>query len=483
MNIKEPRAWLLVDLGYGDAAKGATVDYLARAEPVRTVVRFNGGPQAGHNVVTSDGRHHTFAQFGSASFVPGVLTHLSRDVLVNPLNAFREAEHLRAVGVCDAFERLVVHPDCLVITPYHVAANRLREIARGADRHGSCGMGIGETVADALAFPDGALRVGELAAPDVVARKLDATRERLHEALRDVRARLGDAGDAGLATFSDPELIGRYADCALAYAARVSLGDEDWLRARMRAGVTVFEPAQGTLIDEDRGFHPHTTWSRTTLANAEALLRATDFGGEVTRVGLVRAYATRHGAGPFVPEDAAMTARLPEPHNPPGDWQGAMRCGPLDLVATRYALAVNPGVDRLAISHLDFLDDPDCAANGWPFCRRYAHGGAPQRALASYDGSGLVGDLRPAPRPDLAHQERLGRLLARCAPVVERVAPAEALELIEQELSRPVALRAWGPTAAHRAFGAASAASAPPDPVPYDPTGRSAGAGPVLQHA
>jgi adenylosuccinate synthase len=484
----QSRAWLLVDLGYGDAAKGATVDYLARAEPVRTVVRFNGGPQAGHNVVTPEGRHHTFAQFGSASFVPGVLTHLSRDVLVNPLNAFREEAHLRAVGVHDAFERLAVHPDCPVITPYHVAANRLREIARGADRHGSCGMGIGETVADALAFPDGALRAGELAAPDVVARKLVATRARLHAALRDVRPRLGGAGDAELATFSDRELIGRYADCAGAYAARVALGDEGWLRARMRTGVTVFEPAQGTLIDEDHGFHPHTTWSRTTLANAEALLRATDFGGEVRRVGLVRAYATRHGAGPFVPEDAAMTARLRDPHNRPGDWQGAMRCGPLDLVATRYALAVNPGVDRLAVSHLDWLDDPDCVARGWPFCRRYAHGGAAQPALASYDGAGLLCDLRPAPRPKLAQQERLTHLLARCAPVVERVAPAEALDLIEQELSRPVALRAWGPTAAHRAFRAgrastAPAASAPHDPVPYDPTRRSAGAGPVLQRA
>src|SRR5919198_6502476 len=166
------KAWLLVDLTYGDAAKGATVDFLARREPVHTVVRFNGGPQAGHNVVTPDGRHHTFAQFGSASFVPGVLTYLSRFVLVNPLNAFREAAHLRAVGAADAFDRLVVHPDCLVITPYHVAANRLREIARGAGRHGSCGMGIGETVADSLDSPDEALRARDLGRPSVVARKL-----------------------------------------------------------------------------------------------------------------------------------------------------------------------------------------------------------------------------------------------------------------------------------------------------------------------
>lgn len=447
------KVWLLVDLTYGDAAKGATVDFLARSEPVRTVVRFNGGPQAGHNVVTPDGRHHTFSQFGSASFVPGVLTYLSRFVLVNPLNAFREAAHLRAVGVPDAFDRLIVHPECLVVTPYHVATNRLREIARGANRHGSCGEGIGETVADALAFPHEALLVRDLATPNVVGRKLQGVRERMRGALRDVLPQLSGASVGSacdeLAVLCDPQLIDQYVDCARAFSARATIGDEEWLRAKVGDGVTVFEPAQGTLIDEDHGFHPHTTWSRTTLTNAETLLRETAFAGEVTRMGLVRAYATRHGTGPFVTEDGDMTAMLPDPYNLPGDWQGAMRCGPFDFVATRYALAVNPGVDRLAISHLDCLEG---FSRGWSFCRRYAHAGAPQDALAAYDGGGRIVELRPAPRPDLAHQERLTGLLGQCVPVVERAHPQRAIDLVEQETGRPVCLCAWGPTAIDRAF-------------------------------
>jgi adenylosuccinate synthase len=462
----EPKAWLLVDLTYGDAAKGATVDYLARAEPVHTVVRFNGGPQAGHNVVTPDGRHHTFSQFGSASFLPDVLSYLSKYVLVNPLNAFREAAHLRAVGVYDAFERLVVHPDCPVITPYHVAANRLREVARGVNRHGSCGMGIGETVADSLAFPDGALRVRDLAVPSVVARKLDAARERMCQALRDVLPQRSPpsggegAGKAGgepaelaeLAAFSDPQLIDRYVDCAQAYVARITLGDEDWLRASVRRGVTVFEPAQGTLIDEDYGFHPHTTWSHTTLANAEALLRESDFDGEVVRIGLLRSYATRHGAGPFVPDDPAIAGGLADPYNPPGHWQGAMRCGPFDFVATRYALAVNSDVDWLAVSHLDCLDQLGGITHDWPYCRRYVHEGVLQPGLACYDGGAMVTGLRRAPRADLTHQEKLTELLMHCAPVVECVDRSGALDLIEQEAGLPVGLCAWGPTAADRAF-------------------------------
>ena len=90
---------IVVDLGYGDSGKGGVVDWLCAnpgvgwlgsAGPVHAVVRFNGGAQAAHNVVTPDGRHHTFAQFGSGSFTPGVRTHLSRFMLVDPLHEVDE---------------------------------------------------------------------------------------------------------------------------------------------------------------------------------------------------------------------------------------------------------------------------------------------------------------------------------------------------------------------------------------------------------
>ena len=132
---------IVVDLGYGDAGKGTVVDWLcarrgAAPRVPRTVVRFNGGAQAAHNVVTPDGRHHTFAQFGSGMFTPGVRTHLSRFMLVDPLALASEAAHLADVGVPDALDRLSVHRDALLSTPFHRAANRARERARRAARHG-----------------------------------------------------------------------------------------------------------------------------------------------------------------------------------------------------------------------------------------------------------------------------------------------------------------------------------------------------------
>ncbi|MBO0814637.1 MAG: adenylosuccinate synthetase, partial [Actinobacteria bacterium] len=173
---------IVVDLGYGDAGKGTVVDWLCSRDgsrPVHTVVRFNGGAQAAHTVVTRDGRCHAFAQVGSGTFTHGVRTHLSRFVLVDPLALAAEAAHLARIGVPGALDLLTVDRDALLATPYHQAANRAREIARGQRRHGSCGMGIGETASYALAHPRDAPRVGDCAAPRVLARKLAALRDRL----------------------------------------------------------------------------------------------------------------------------------------------------------------------------------------------------------------------------------------------------------------------------------------------------------------
>ncbi|MCL7460620.1 adenylosuccinate synthetase [Micromonospora echinofusca] len=397
----------VVDLGYGDAGKGTVVDWLCATRPVHTVIRFNGGAQAAHNVVLRDGRHHTFAQFGAGTFHPGVRTHLSRHVVVDPLALAAEADHLASVGVPDALDRLTVDGEALLATPYHRAANRAREIARGADRHGSCGLGVGEAVAYGLAHPDEAPRVADCADPGRLRRRLTALRDRL---------------TAELGPLDAPPV----ADCLPAFtgfAARVAIVDRSWLAGALRAGTCVFEGAQGVLLDEWHGFHPYTTWSTTTFANVDGLLAEAGQAGTATRIGVLRVVTTRHGPGPLVTEDPTLP--LTDPHNPTNPWQGRFRFGHFDAVAHRYALAAAGGVDGLALTHVDL------AGPGLRICRRYD----------------TTDRLAPGPPGDLDRQAALTARLLRSRPVYDDAPPPDWTAAVREELGAPVVLTSRGPTA------------------------------------
>ncbi len=411
-------AHLVIDLGFGDAGKGATVDALVEWTGAGTVVRFNGGAQAGHNVVLADGRHHTFAQLGAATFVPGVRTLLSRDVVVHPTGLIAELEHLAMKGVRDAIERLDVDVDAVVSTPYHQVAGRIRELARGAGRHGSCGVGHGEAVAWSLSRPETTLRVADLHDARVVRRCLEAHREgalalpevdapALEELLRD------DASLENAVTLFTH--LGR----------RLSRVDgTEALRRALRRSSVVFEGAQGVLLDERHGFHPHTTWSTTTAKNAHALLDSAGFSGRRVVLGVTRTYGVRHGAGPFPTEDPAFGGT--EPHNASDHpWQGAFRRGLLDAVLLRYAVAAAGPVDSLVVTHCD--NAPADWAGAWELGPEWSErGGHRLDARLVLEGD-RVKALLPLEVPDLVAQAHLGAALSAVKPVKQPIPSPEAL--------------------------------------------------------
>jgi len=159
------RSIAVVGLGAGDEGKGASVDALVRRLGLGLVVRHNGGPQAAHHVVREDGVVHRFAQFGSGTLVPGVRTHLSRFMLVEPLGLAREAAALGRIGVAAPLQRLTIDGACAVVTPFHRLFGRMQELVRGPDRHGSCGLGVGAAYVDAHNPRLPTLRFAELLGP------------------------------------------------------------------------------------------------------------------------------------------------------------------------------------------------------------------------------------------------------------------------------------------------------------------------------
>ena len=243
----------------------------------------------------------------------------------------------------------------------------------------------------------------------------------------------------------------RWIEAATAIFSRVAVVDDAWLRAALAgARAAVFEGAQGVLLDEWAGFHPHTTYSTCTFAGALDLLRAGGHAGDTVRVGVLRTYLVRHGEGPLPTEDAALRA-LPEPHNADGPWQGAVRRGWPDALLARYAASACGGLDALAITHLDAI----ARVPAWKVCRAYRLA-APDPALfdaADGDATIAVGIRAPAGH-DLDRQEALGRALAGVSPVHEAASwsggadgEACAIAFFEEAIGAPVRLTAHGPSA------------------------------------
>ncbi len=328
---------------WGDEGKGKIVDWLAsRAD---AVVRFQGGHNAGHTLVV-DGKVYKLSLLPSG-IVRGTLSIIGNGVVLDPWALQSEIAKLTAQGVTITTENFAIADNCPLILPIHRELDGLREAAAGSGKIGTTGRGIGPAYEDKVGRR--AIRVCDLGHLD----HLDAQLDRLcahHDALR---AGFGEPPVDRLALVAALKEIAPY---VLQFAQPV------WRRLNRvkKAGARIlFEGAQGVLLDVDHGTYPFVTSSNTVSGTAAS---GSGLGPSATGfvLGIVKAYTTRVGAGPFPTElEDAVGQRLGERGHEFGTVTGRKRrCGWFDAVLVRQSCAIS-GVTGIALTKVDVLDGLD----------------------------------------------------------------------------------------------------------------------------
>lgn len=326
-------ARVVIGANFGDEGKGLMVDYLC-AQGAGVVVRFNGGAQSGHTVVAPDGDRHVFHHFGSGSFL-GVPTFLSQFFVCNPILFFQERDHLIELGY---HPDVYAHPDCLVTTFMDMLINQAIEMKRGANRHGSCGVGFHETM-NRSSVPELKITMADLWNGG----------KRLPDQLAEIcgkyaKYRTGQSLDV----VAHDQNIQEFIECCNHFAQCVNpLGIG-------QCTDPVFEGGQGLLLDQNnKEFFPHVTHSNTGMRNVEILCQQAGIKSkEIYYVS--RTYLTRHGAGPLPGEDS--TLQYEDDTNAPNTFQGTMRFAPLDAAKLHARCKADCGSPyKLVLTHCDQL--------------------------------------------------------------------------------------------------------------------------------
>ena len=422
------KAYVVTGLGYGDEGKGTVTHWLASKHKAHTVIR-TGGAQALHRVVTSNGVEHVFSQFGSGT-LRGASTHLSKHMVIDPHALLREGEALLyKSGIKSVFETMTIHEEALVITPFHALACRIRELLRGKNRLGSVGIGIGETVLDSEVTGAAAIRAQDLSKAHLREKLQAIQRQKVSEFEEwadrasilpvDVEA----AVRSELAKLANPDTVEWAVERFTDLTNRVKIVNTEFVKMHILAldGTVVFEGSQGVLLDRLFGFHPYTTKVRTVPSIADSIMDECNYKGTRISIGVLRAYHTRHGGGPFVCESAELTKQLPDALNHQHPWQGNFRVGCFDAVAARYAVEAcgKSKIDGLVVTCLDRIQN----LKSWDVCHKYLAGSAP---IELFEAKGryienlkVRHDLNVAQQ--VARQAAIGQTLAKCSPKITKI--------------------------------------------------------------
>ncbi len=398
-------ALVLVGAQWGDEGKGKATDLLGSR--VDYVVRYQGGNNAGHTVVVGD---KTFALhlLPSGILTPGCTPVIGNGVVVDPGVLFEEVAALQEQGVDTS--RLLVSPDAHLITPYHVTLDKVAERFLGKARIGTTGRGIGPTYADKVARLG--IRVQDLFDESILCQKVEAALEMKNQIL----VKIYNRREISVAEITDYLLA--YAD----QLAPMVVDTGRVLNSALDDGrVVLLEGGQGTLLDVDHGTYPFVTSSNPTAGGA-----CTGSGIGPTRIsrviGILKAYTTRVGAGPFPTElDDEDGRRLREVGHEFGVTTGRdRRCGWFDAPIARFASRAN-GLTDFFLTKLDVL-------SGWeriPVCVAYDVDGERTDELplsqSEFHHAKPIYEFLPGWDEDISHARRLEDLPANARSYIEYI--------------------------------------------------------------
>ncbi len=331
---------ILVGAQWGDEGKGKIIDFLT--EKADIVVRSQGGNNAGHTVIV-DGTKYVLHLIPSGILRSGKKCVIGNGVVIDPVAVAMEIDGLRAKKIKVTKDNLLISDCAHLVLPYHRALDEQREIKKGKNKIGTTKRGIGPAYGDKAARVG--LRMSDLMQPELFAEKL---------ALR-VKENNAVLKAFGAKPVSYKTVLADYS--AAAEKLRPFIANTVvYLHEAMKAGKEMlFEGAQGTFLDLDHGTYPYVTSSNTTAGGA-----CTGSGVPPHRIdrvlGVMKAYTTRVGEGPFPTENEEFSDMLHGMGREFGATTGrARRCGWFDAVATRYAGMLN-GIDDIAVTNLDGLD-------------------------------------------------------------------------------------------------------------------------------
>ena len=317
---------------YGDEGKGQTVNSLSN--PDSLVIRFSGGHQCGHTVV-NNGRQHTFSQYGAGTF-KRTDTYISEFCTVYPKGWLKEFNQLQNIISVENVCKYYVDPFAMVTTPYDIAFNKVME---GLKQHGSCGVGVGNTVGRNLDCHT--LFARDLKVPVLFSHKLDKIEEYYRNKLSDF-----DILDMEIAfdMLLKDEFAG-WEDACYEYCNKVDIQSPSYENYKD----LIFEGSQGIMLDQRIGMFPHVTRSNTTVQNVLDFMNRYHINryyinnNEEKKVHYVtRAYMTRHGNGPFPINPVNLIGDFKNKEtNKTNDWQGHFKVSKMDFSLLQHAIEMN----------------------------------------------------------------------------------------------------------------------------------------------